>query len=122
MINRQMGATTTRIVPMTLNSRLAKNLREVIRMNPGPKGTVVKVVENSGVPILAGLAPNNPFKILYAQNLIAPSPQVNVKGCVVLKLYYIWQHAISVKSNRYKKEHHQIKSSKGLILGRHRGH
>ena len=50
------------MVPMTLNSRLAKTLREVIRMNPGPKGTVVKIVEKPGAPILAGLAPNNPFK------------------------------------------------------------
>ena len=59
---RQMGATTTPMVPMTLNSRLAKNLREVLWTNPGPKGTVVKVVEKPGNPILAGLAPNNPFK------------------------------------------------------------
>ena len=52
-----MGATTTLMVPMTLNSRLAKNLREIIRMNPGPKGTVVKIVEKPGAPILAGLVP-----------------------------------------------------------------
>ena len=57
-----MGATTTLTVPATKNSRLAKDLREVIKKNPGPKGTTIKVIERPGMFILSRLAVNNPFK------------------------------------------------------------
>ena len=42
---RKMGATTTLMVPMTLNSKLVKDLRQVVNRYPGPKGTSVKIVE-----------------------------------------------------------------------------
>ena len=77
---RQMGATTTLMVPMTLNSRLAKTLREVIRTHQGPKGTVVKVVEKPGTPILAGLAPNNPFKQPSCPRDNCPLPNGSCQG------------------------------------------
>ena len=47
---------------MTKNSTLAKKLRETLIQFPGPKGTIIKVVEKPGSPLLASLAPNDPFK------------------------------------------------------------
>ena len=70
---------------MTLNSRLAKNLREIICMNPGPKGTVVKIVEKPGAPILAGLAPNNPFKSPTCPKSDCPLPTGKCKGMCSLE-------------------------------------
>ena len=49
-------------------------------MNPGPKGTVVKIVEKPGAPILAGLAPNNPFK-----SPTCPLPTGKCKGMCSLE-------------------------------------
>ena len=77
------------MVPMTLNSKLAKNLREVIRMNPGPKGTVVKVVEKPGAPILSGMAPNNPFKSPMCPKPDCPLPSGNCLGkCAIENILY----------------------------------
>ena len=59
---RAEGATTTVTVPTTENSILAKQLREVLAKNPGPRGTSVKVLERPGPPLMAGIAANNPFK------------------------------------------------------------
>ena len=59
---RAEGATTTVTVPTTEKSILAKQLREVLARNPGPRGTSVKVLERPGPPLMAGIAANNPFK------------------------------------------------------------
>ena len=59
---RELGTTTTLKVPMTKNSELAKKLRQALAVHQGPKGTSVKVVEQPGIPILSGLAKNDPFK------------------------------------------------------------
>ena len=61
---RELGATATIKVPMTNNSALAKQLREVLVKFPGPKGTTTKVVEQPGIPILSGLSNSNPFKTI----------------------------------------------------------
>ena len=53
-----MGATTTIMVPSTKDSTLAKRLREVVVRCPGPKGTVIKVMEKPGKPLMAGLRPD----------------------------------------------------------------
>ena len=58
---RSSGATATMTIPATKDSRLAKLLREVVKRNPGPVGTSVKIVERPGPPIPRGLARNNPF-------------------------------------------------------------
>ena len=58
---RDSGATATIMVPTTPGSALAKGLREVLRMEQGPKRTSVKVVERPGAAIHQGLARNNPF-------------------------------------------------------------
>ena len=55
---REMGATTTIMVPSTKDSTLAKRLREVVVRYPGPKGTVIKVMEKPGKPLMAGLRPD----------------------------------------------------------------
>ena len=57
---RRLGATTTLRVPATKNSELAKEIRLVLGQYPGPKGTMVKVQEQPGRPLLSGLTPN-PF-------------------------------------------------------------
>lgn len=57
---RKLGATTTLRVPATRNSELAKEIRHVLGQYPGPKGTMVKVQEQPGKPLLSGLT-NNPF-------------------------------------------------------------
>ena len=61
---RKHGATTTLMVPTTKDSELAKRIREVVKRIPRPKGTSIKVIEKPGEPILQGLAPNNPFKMV----------------------------------------------------------
>ena len=55
---REMGATTTIMVPSTKDSTLAKRLREVVVRCPGPKGTVIKVMEKLGRPLMTGLRPD----------------------------------------------------------------
>ena len=45
---RDGGDTATLMVPCTPGSALAKELREVLKRNPGPKGTQVRVVERPG--------------------------------------------------------------------------
>ena len=57
---RKLGATTTLRVPATRNSELAKEIRLVLGQYPGPKGTMVKVQEQPGKPLLSGLT-TNPF-------------------------------------------------------------
>ena len=49
---RSSGATATMAIPATKDSRLAKLLREVVRRNPGPIGTSVKIVERPGPQFL----------------------------------------------------------------------
>ena len=86
---RAAGATTILMVPMTNNSTLAKNLRETIRQFPGPKGTVVKVVEKPGNPILAGLAPNDPFKSLQCPKEDCPITKKPCRGrCGIENIIY----------------------------------
>ena len=77
---REMGATTTLVVPMSQNSRLAKNLREVIRKYPGPIVTSVKVVEKPGSKILAGIAVNDPFKNTDCNKENCPLQNVGCRG------------------------------------------
>ena len=55
------GSTATITVPATQGSKLARMFRETIRLNPGPIGTKVKVVEQPGQQVMAGLGKNNPF-------------------------------------------------------------
>ena len=43
---REMGATAVMMIPTTTNSALAKRLREVVVMNPGPRGTTLKIIES----------------------------------------------------------------------------
>ena len=47
---RDMGATTTIMVPTTKVSSLARVTREVPKLNPDPPGTSVKVVKTPGTP------------------------------------------------------------------------
>ena len=46
------------MVPASKDSTLAKRLKEVVVKNPGPKGTVVKVIEKPGRPVMSGLRAN----------------------------------------------------------------
>ena len=57
---REQGATTTIKIPMTTNSGLAKQIRLILAMFPGPKGTSVKVQELPGRPIMSSLTKKNP--------------------------------------------------------------
>jgi len=116
-----MRAITTPMAPMTLISRLAQNLREVIQTHPGPKGTVVKVVEKLGTPILARLAPNNPFQqtICPKEDCLIPSGSCKER-CGVEKSY-IRKPVISMKTNNLRKKHHPAKLYTGSILEKYQG-
>ena len=58
---REGGDTANLMVPCTQGSVLANELREVLKQNPGPKGTQVRVVEKPGNKVMQGISSNNPF-------------------------------------------------------------
>ena len=57
------SSTATLMIPTTDGSKLAKLIRETLIKHPGPKGTRVRVLERPGIPIMRGIAVNNPFKL-----------------------------------------------------------
>ena len=69
---RDDGTTATLSVPSTPGSSLANIIRKTVLDFPGPKGTKVRIVETPGIPILRGMAINNPFKLKRCERTNCP--------------------------------------------------
>ena len=86
---RKLEATTTLTVPNTLNSGLAKRLREVLVQYPGLnlKGTSTMVIEHPGHPLMLGITKGNPFSTPEYIRVNCPLTKCNDKYSKVNDVY-----------------------------------
>ena len=82
------------MVPATTNSTLAKRLREVVVNYPGPKGTVIKVMEKPGRPVMTGLRPDpQENSMCYRADCpLTRSGQEFMDNCRIENILYIAHH------------------------------